>query len=687
LLLRIGNQEHEKGPPLFLSNQDLKAHAHGIGASRTGKSKLIEHIAREFIKARRGFCLIDPSGFLYQDLVQYLAYVRPGREDIVLFNPSYEERVVGFNPFHLPGAKTEAAIAAKVDRMVAATLKALEIRDPANAPRMERVMRCLYYVLIEQDLSIEAIHYFLSPRYFHLRDAIIDRTQSAAIKDQWLMLTENKRPEAYLNIVESTANRLFKFLTQQTVKRIIGISENAFDLERIVNNRGSLLVNLQTSLAFSQESARIIGTLLVDQLWETVRKRTRDEMRKLPPFFLIVDEFQNFATPEFAQMLDQAAKYGLHLVLFHQNLGQLDAGLKTALTACHTRFVFGGITQADAAYMLEGSIPSYEDLRLDIAGVPSQSQRHYLLKRPDQPLEHAFTPTVHEYRVTEEKVEKYVSDVTKNYLTPDEIDRLLAQPLESPALKSAVQEKKIALPDGKQEPTPPVVKFNPGKGGKHHQEIQAVIKRIAESCGFQASVEKNVVEGTGSIDVSLEKENLRIACEVSVTSSADYEMKNALKCLSEGYDYVLTVVSNQKKIPVLEKKLQTVIPVVHRSRVKALSLSGLLGFLRELTAPLGLTPSRRERQPGQRLNFTEACEFFDVNASTLYRWVRDGRIPFYRPGREYQFDRDELALIGREERAGKRKTSVEVEPLRIEKPGKKDKKKQDARYRKLLKLE
>jgi type IV secretory pathway TraG/TraD family ATPase VirD4 len=429
LLLRVGNQEHENGAPLYLSNHDLKAHTHGIGASRAGKSKLIEYIARQFVKERQGFCLIDPSGFLYHDLVQWLAYVKPERSDIVLFNPSYQERIVGFNPFQLRGAKNEATITSKVDRMIGATLRAWGMANTTNAPRLERVMRCLYYVIIEQDLSIDAVRYFLSPRHFHIRDAIIDRIRSEAIKDQWLMLTENKRPEAYLNTVESTANRLFKFITQQTVKRIIGTPENAIDLEAITTNRSLLLINLQPSPTFSQESARVIGTLLVNELWEVMRRRTREEMRKLPPFFLVVDEFQNFATPDFSQMLDQAAKYGLHLFIFHQNLGQLDADLRTALTACHTRFVFGGVTQHDAGHMLEGSRPSGENLQADIACVPSLPSRYYLLKRPDQPLTLAYTPTVQEYRVTEEKIESYVAKRTDNYLTPDEIDRLLAKPV------------------------------------------------------------------------------------------------------------------------------------------------------------------------------------------------------------------------------------------------------------------
>jgi excisionase family DNA binding protein len=87
------------------------------------------------------------------------------------------------------------------------------------------------------------------------------------------------------------------------------------------------------------------------------------------------------------------------------------------------------------------------------------------------------------------------------------------------------------------------------------------------------------------------------------------------------------------------------------------------------------------------MSFAEAYEFLGVGSSTLYRWIREGRIPFYRIGREYQFDREELVLIGRHDLSGKRKATVKLEPLQIEKTAPKSKKKQDARYRKLLNLE
>lgn len=702
MLLRVGNQNSENGAPLHLTGTDLKAHAHGIGASRSGKSKLIEYIARQFIKERQGFCLIDPGGFLFQDLVQWLAYVKPSRAELILLDPSYEKRIVGFNPLHIDGPKNEATISAKVDRIVALTTKALGMTDLTNAPRLERVMRCLYYVLIEQDLSLEAVRYFLSPRHLDVRDAIIDRIQSESIKDQWLMFT-GKRPETYLNMVESTANRLFKVLTQPSVKRIIGVPENSINIGSLTNNRGSLLVNLQPSFSFSPDAAHIIGTFLVNEIWETVRKRTREEMRKAPPFYLLVDEFQSFATPDFGQILDQGAKYGLHLILFHQNLNQLDSQIKTAMTACHSRFVFGGVTTGDASQMLEGSMPTFEDLRDDISSVPSLPARHYILKRPDRRLANAYTPEVNEYRVPEEKVELYVEAMTARFMSPAEVDELMLKsvpipepppPAEQPAsvdlgeLLSPASGKPTNLQKPKQEKKQPfVLSYERARGTKQHREAQRVIGQIAETYGFRSQIEKTVLDGTGSVDVSLEKEGLKIACEVSVTTSAAWEAKNALKCLRAGYERVVVIARHPKDIPGLTAKLREVIPVMEQEKMKVFTLADFLGFLREVGSPADPNTGKPGKLAGARLDFKEAVEFFDVSTSTLYRWVQAGRIPFIRIGRIYQFDRDVLVLLGRHDLSGKRKASVNLEPVKIEKAKSPNKKQQDDRYRKMLNLD
>src|ERR1051325_7353168 len=85
---------------ITLGKEELKTHVHGVGKSRSGKSKLIEHIARQLITLNKSFCLIDPHGTLLRDLLTWLTFYKPDR-DIYIFEPSNGNRIVGFNPFYL----------------------------------------------------------------------------------------------------------------------------------------------------------------------------------------------------------------------------------------------------------------------------------------------------------------------------------------------------------------------------------------------------------------------------------------------------------------------------------------------------------------------------------------------------------------------------------------------------------
>jgi hypothetical protein len=146
-----------------------------------------------------------------------------------------------------------------------------------------------------------------------------------------------------------------------------------------------------------------------------------------------MDEFQNFATLDVPHMLDEGAKYGLHLLLFHQRLSQLDTNLHGSMKNAHTRFIFGGLPRLDVAHMLEGSMPSYEAQRNpdidDVYCAMQHQQQYYTLRRPEQPLVIATAPLVRDWYVSPDKVLKYQQEKTAMFLTPAEADAELARPL------------------------------------------------------------------------------------------------------------------------------------------------------------------------------------------------------------------------------------------------------------------
>ncbi|MGI8786986.1 MAG: helix-turn-helix domain-containing protein, partial [Pyrinomonadaceae bacterium] len=413
-----------------------------------------------------------------------------------------------------------------------------------------------------------------------------------------------------------------------------------------------------------------------------------------------IDEAHHFLVPSMSLLLSGARKYGIGLLASHQATQQITRRdtdiLSGVMTNCYARVCFRSDTDAEK---LAKGFSFFTAEHLKNLGVGEAicrfEQSRYDFNLKTFPLE-AVKP-----EIAERRRKAVIEQTRKLYAAPKAdaeaenqrwrqvsgaVEKI--QPAQSVSPENRRNEIVKEIPSGQTAASGESrVQVNNGRGGRHHQELQAVVKRMAESYGFQVEIEKSVLEGTGFVDVALEKENLKIACEVSVTSTADYETKNVLKCLAAGYDYAVVVVSNQKKLPILNTKLRSDVPIGRQDKVKAFGLSGLLTFLRELAAPDETNSKKRERKSGQRLTLIEASEFLSISPSALYRWIREGRVPFYRVGREYRFDRDEIVLIGKYDLSGKRKASVKLSPLKIEKNPPKSKKKQDARYRKLLNLE
>jgi len=379
---------------LLLTSDDLKTHLHGIGKSRSGKSKLIELICRELVIKRRGFCLVDPHGELFRDLLQWLAVIKP-RRAVHLFEPSNTRHVVGFNPFTL-ASKREDWVMTKTEKMVAATMRAWGSGDMSSTPRLAKWLKRLYYTLIEGDLSIADVDCFFNYSQSARRNRIINSIKNESIKAQWRQLYDMK-PGAFATYIESMENRLEMFSHPQ-VRRILGLRENCIKLREIINGQEILMVNLQPSPVISDENNRVIGTLLVNELWQIFRERTKSDKRY--PYYLIVDECQKYLTPDIAAMLDEAAKYGLHLMLFHQREAQLDKNLSSALQNAQTKFIF-----------------STED--------EPKKQRHFRFIRPGGERIDAEVPEVKTFPLNDVTLTTYKELLLAGFMSAREIDSIL----------------------------------------------------------------------------------------------------------------------------------------------------------------------------------------------------------------------------------------------------------------------
>lgn len=382
-MIQIGNN-------LSLLHGDLLTHVHCTGLSRSGKSKLIEFVVRQLIRLRKSFILLDPNGVLYTDLLEWLAYTGPQKPPI-LIDWSYAERFPGFNPFRIKQEGRDYLMT-KTERMVAATMMAWGANG-VEGPRLTKFLRAIYYTLLQQQLPISAADHFLN-WHSTQRKAIIDKIDNESIRTTLVKLYSGTQ-SAFESYIDSTGSRLQLFIHPH-IRRLMGVADHCIDLEDTIDSGKSLLINLQPSDRLSQETGRVVGTLLINELWEIFRRK-----KKPKEFYLIVDECQLFFTPDIAEMLDQAAKYGLHLFLFHQRLDHLPAAHVGALVNAQTKIEFN-------------------------SDEFTPIQRRFMLTRPNGTKYLDEVPTVHRYPLKPETVLRYAKKLSKNFPTLEERDKTLS---------------------------------------------------------------------------------------------------------------------------------------------------------------------------------------------------------------------------------------------------------------------
>ena len=302
--------------PVFLTPRDRSTQLLVIGAAGTGKTTLLEYLIRQDMDARRGLCVIDPMGALYLRLMRYYSYLRAigvKVPELIPFNPSDGQWCLPYNPF----ARRGGDLAVQVDRRVQATLRAWGQQNSNDTPRLEKWLKCLYTVLIECNLTIIEAAYLLDVHADDVRVALMRAVSDPFIRSKFEQLAFFKTTD-FLNQIESVENRLMRFLSSSTMRRIMGVGTNAIDFATIMDKGKIQLVNLQPSEHLSSEQARLIGTLLVTEFFETAL--TRETGAK--PLYLYIDEAAKFVTPELGDIVEQCRQKGLHMTLAFQHLSQ-----------------------------------------------------------------------------------------------------------------------------------------------------------------------------------------------------------------------------------------------------------------------------------------------------------------------------------------------------------------------------
>jgi len=345
-----------------MSAIDRYAHAHIVGSTGTGKSKLLEHIVRQWLNSPNGMCLMDPHGLLYKDLLIYISTQRPDLSDrVILFDPAGDDdSLLGFNPI----PKGVRNIDYITNMMMTSIIKSMGGK-PEDFPRISSMLRLIFYPVIKHELTILETVPFLYHQHKDRRFDLLKGVYNEQVLSGWADF-EKLPPREQKNYIEGPSNRLVSFLENHRIREIISQRDTVFDLTEVMNSGKILLCNLAGGNEIPRENCQLLGIMLVNEFFRVAKLRDPHDPN-LKPFNLIIDEFAQYVTRDIAYALEETRKFGLFLTLAHQHLAQLkkeDEYLyASVMTNCKHKMVFGGLSVEDATIMSQEVMTGFQDLK------------------------------------------------------------------------------------------------------------------------------------------------------------------------------------------------------------------------------------------------------------------------------------------------------------------------------------
>jgi hypothetical protein len=343
--------------PFGILREDRRRHLYILGKTGAGKSKLIELLARNDIEDGHGCAVLDPHGDLVDDI---LRFIPPHRiNDVVLFDPSDMEFPPAFNPLeHVPEELRNRVAVGFVEifrKLFAETW----------SERLEHLMRYTLLALLSSEnttiLSIASMLTNVDYRRF-ITENISDPVVKGFWKDEFPQWSKAYYGEAVTPLLDKVSH----FLSTDMIRNIVGQPTNRFDFREIMENNKILLMKVSTGL-LGDENASLLGAMVVRKIYQAAMSRADRPVEQREDFYFYVDEFHNFATSSFAEILGESRKYRLNLTVANQYLGQLPAEIQKAIfgnTGNLVTFRVGGEDSGKIASELRGEAESPDLLHL-----------------------------------------------------------------------------------------------------------------------------------------------------------------------------------------------------------------------------------------------------------------------------------------------------------------------------------
>ena len=344
--------------PVYMDIDDRRRHMYIIGKTGTGKSEFLKDMIMQDIRGGQGLAVIDPHGDLIDDI---LPMIPPKRaEDVILFDPSDTTRPMGFNMLE---AQTEEQKHYVVSSIIGLMYK---LFDPNKTgiigPRFEHAIRnAMLTVMYEKGSTfVEVVRVLTDANYVQ---ELLPKVADPIIRRYWTDQIAQTSDFHKSEVLDYIVSKFGRFVTNKMIRNIIGQSDSAFNFRKVMDEGKILLINLAKG-KIGEENSQFLGLILVPKILVAAMSRQDMPKDQRRDFFLYVDEFQNFATPDFAQILSEARKYKLNLIVANQFIGQMEEEVKNAIFGNVGSLISFRVGVTDANYLQHEFQPVFQEADL-----------------------------------------------------------------------------------------------------------------------------------------------------------------------------------------------------------------------------------------------------------------------------------------------------------------------------------
>ena len=310
--------------PFGIKAHDRSRHMYVIGKTGMGKSTLLENMAIQDIQNGEGLAFIDPHGGTADKLLDYIPQSRIN--DVVYFAPFDLDQPIAFNVMEDVGYDKRHLVVSGL----MATFKKIWL--DAWSARMEYILSNTLLALLEYPgATLLGVNRMYTDKAY--RKKVIDNVKDPVVKDFWIKEFNTYTDRYTQEATPAIQNKIGQFTSNPLIRNIIGQPKSSFDIRDLMDRKKIIIINLSKGLV-GETNMRLLGSMLTTRIFLGAMSRadlSGADLNTKPPFYFYVDEFQNFANDTFAEILSEARKYHLNLIIAHQYVEQMEEEVRAAV--------------------------------------------------------------------------------------------------------------------------------------------------------------------------------------------------------------------------------------------------------------------------------------------------------------------------------------------------------------------